>query len=247
MNDFISFLNDAKTDEVIDLNNTKYLYHGIFIPFFADSSPIVSIIENGILTLKDQYKNGIISLEELQKHEIHEKGLLKFLKSIFNNGQLTKSNSRTNIVFFSPNRNLFNRVFDVTFVVRRESNYYYLENTQKGDYIRQSHIKEEKEIIKKTGENDYTEFVKIGSVLPSELIAIKINFDELIDHNSVEKRGVPIEEMPIRIINMANDIYDKLEEKNLNVPIINSSDGRVLNKKLFRQLKETFNYSEKHI
>lgn len=248
MKDTLNYLiNNAKTDEVIDLNNTKYLYHGIFIPYFADSSPITSIIENGILTVKDQYKNGIITLDELQKYEPQKKGLLKFLKSKFNNGQLTLSNSRTNIVFFSPNRNLFNRVFDVSFVVRRESNYYYLEQKEEDYYIRQAHLDDEKEIIKKAGKYDYTEFVKIGSVLPSDFVAIKINYDELIDQNSVEERGVSFEEIPIRIINMVNDIYDKLEEMNLNIPIINNGDGRVLSKKVFRHLKETLNYGKRHI
>lgn len=242
MNEIINLLiSKAKTDEVIELNNIDYLYHGIFIPYFEDSSPITSIIENGILTLKDQYKNGIISFDKLQAEKLPRKGLLRFLKLKANN-QLNKSEYRDDVVFFSPNRNLFNREFDISFVVRREAKHKYLEDTPNGYFINLNNTHTEDEVIKSTGNHDYTEFVTIGSVLPSEFVAIKINLDRLLDKKSVESRGVSFEEIPNRIINVVNDIYDALEENYLNIPIINSNDGKILNKEVFRELRKMFGY-----
>lgn len=237
VNEIINLLiNAAKTDEVIDLENTNYLYHGIYIPYFDNSSPIISIIEKGLLTLKDQYENGIISLEDLKVISCFKsKGLLNQLKWKINREKYILSSMRGNIIFFSPNRNLFNRVFDVSFIVKKDSSHIYLDTNSISEL----------DSTKMLSSYDYTEYIKTGSVLPNEFVAIRINLDKLLNLKSVEVRGVSIDEVIPRIINMVNDIYDKLDETSLNIPIINSNDGRILNKNLFRNLRDEFNYVRK--
>ena len=215
MNEIINLLkNNCKTSDYFDINNTNYLYHGIFIPYFKDSSAIISIIENGILTSKDQYLNGIISLEKLKSRIYMQfNGLFEQLKYRFGGEKGVLSLEGANIIFFSPNRNFFNRVFDISFVIKKDLSFIYLYSD---------------------------ECIKKESVSPTEFLAIKIYFDELLTPECVKERGVSIDEAIPRVIDMVNNIYDKLEETNLNIPIINSADGSVLNKDMFRQLR---NYS----
>ena len=230
MNETIDLLRDSgKTDEVFDISNPNYLYHGKYIPYFNDSSKITSIIEMGILTIKDQYQNGLISLEEIKNaFNIKTEGLLNQIKYKIDNKKCILSLKKNNITFFSPNRNLFNRVFDISFVVMKDSSFVYLD----------SNLVSEIDSTKMISPDVYTEYIKNGSVSPEKFLAIKINLDELLTPECVEKRGVSIDEVISRVINMVNDIYDKLEETNLNIPIINSNDGKVLNKALFRNLRE---------
>lgn len=216
MNEVINLLkNNCKTFEFFDINNNDYLYHGIFIPYFDDSSAIISIIENGILTSKNQYLKGIISFEKLKSriYMPYNNSLFEQLKYKFGGKKGILSLEGGNIIFFSPNRNFFNRVFDISFVIKKDLSFIYLNSN---------------------------ECIKKESVLPTDFLAIKIYFDELLIPECVEERGVSIDEAIPRVIDMVNTIYDKLEEINLNIPIINSADGRVLNKDVFRQLR---NYS----
>ena len=52
--------NLIKNNQSLNLDKKKtYLYHGIFIPAFEDISPVLSIIEHGILSIHELEKIGI--------------------------------------------------------------------------------------------------------------------------------------------------------------------------------------------
>ena len=227
MDDIIELLkNNGKLDAVINFDNS-YVYHGIYIPYFNDSSSITSILDKGLLTLRDQYYNGIRPLEKLEK-PINQKTLPNIFK--FKNliEKSILSYDRNNVLFFSPNKNLFNRVFDISFVLKKDEDYRY----------RDTNLLTEQQATEMMGKDDYTEYIRYGSVLPTEFAAIRINLDELLNPEKVQERGSSIEEIVPRLIKMINDIYDKLEENNLSIPIINSNDNRVLDENVFRSLSQ---------
>ena len=66
----------------------------------------------------------------------------------------------------------------------------------------------------------------------------------MLDENIMEYMGIPKDESALRIIRIVNDIYDALEENNLDIPIINGSDNRIINKKFFRMFKDSLETSK---
>lgn len=92
--------NLVKSNQSLTLDKNKtYLYHGIFIPEFRDISPVLSIIEHGILSVHELEKIGI---------EIE---------------QIIRTTNGKYYICFSSNKNEFARVFDIGFIVESGPNY----------------------------------------------------------------------------------------------------------------------------
>lgn len=189
---------------ILDKNKT-YLYHGIFIPGFEDISPVLSIIEHGILSIHELEKIGI------------------------NIEQIRTSNGKYYICF-SSNKNEFDRVFDVGFIVESGSNYIKADKNSKLVQLLWN-----TPFPLRSGLKD--EFQAYGKIAPEQIIGIQLRLDKLL-------KGIPDymkiseAEYVSRIIKVINAIFDKIEEKKYTIPIINANNNQIINKDLFRKLQQ---------
>lgn len=184
--------------------NSSYLYHGIYIPAFKDINPILSIIENGILSIHNLEKIGI------------------FKKQI-------RTNNGKYYICFSSNKNEFDRIFDVGFIVENAPNYIKADKESK-----LANLLWNTPIPLRSGlPNEYQVF---GKVSPEKIIGIQLRLDKLLQDIP---RGLNISESEYiyRIIQTVNIILDKLEEKNYNIPIINADNDQIVEKDLFRKMR----------
>ena len=194
-----------KSDKkIIIQKNSSYLYHGIYIPAFKDVNPILSIIENGILSIHNLEKIGI------KKKQIRT-----------NNGKY--------YVCFSSNKNEFDRIFDIGFIVENGPNYI---KADKDSNL--ANLLWNTPIPLRSGlQNEYQTF---GKVTPEKIIGIQIRLDKLLQ-GIPDGLNISESEYIYRIIQTINIIFDKLEEKNYNIPIINADNDRIIEKDLFRKMR----------
>lgn len=198
--------NLIKNNQSLNLDKKKtYLYHGIFIPAFEDISPVLSIIEHGILSIHELEKIGI-KIERIRT----------------SNGKY--------YICFSSNKNEFDRVFDVGFIVESGPSYIKADNKSKLAYL----LWDTPFPLRQGLKNEYQ--VR-GKIAPEQIIGIQIRFDKIL-------KGIPDymkiseAEYVSRIIKVINAIFDKIEEKEYTIPIINANDNQIIDKNLFRKLQK---------
>lgn len=198
--------NLIKSNQSLTLEKNKtYLYHGIFIPEFKDISPVLSIIEHGILSIYELEKIGI-KIEQIRT----------------SNGKY--------YICFSSNKNAFDRVFDVGFIVENGPNYIKADKNSKLAHL----LWNTPFPIRNGLKNEYQ---ALGKIAPEKIIGIQLRFDKLL-------KGIP-DYMKISeaeyvscIIKAINSIFDKIEEKEYTIPIINANDNQIIDKNLFRKLQK---------
>lgn len=185
--------------------NANYLYHGIFIPGFKDISPVLSIIEHGILSIHELEKIGI-KIEQIRT----------------SNGKY--------YICFSSDKNEFDRVFDVGFIVENGPSYIRADKNSKLTNLLWNTPIPLREGLK-------NEYQVLGKIAPEQIIGIQLRFDKLLkgipDHMKISET-----EYVSRIIKAINAIFDKIEEKKYTIPVINANDNQIIDKDLFRKLQK---------
>lgn len=233
----------ALTDNVLDLEKKSYFYHGKFIPYLDDISAIISIIKNGILSIDEQRKMGILKNDNNQLINDDMKTSIKNLKlKIFNSlinqrkMKLYYNNLHTAngpyYISVSSDKNHFSRIFDIVFILK--DNVDYIKTVDNPECARK--YINTKVSIRGGVPNEYQ---RIDRISHDEFVGIQLQLDKMLDENTMEYMGIPKDESALRIIRIVNDIYDALEENNLDIPIINGSDNRIVNKEFFRMFKNS--------
>ena len=198
--------NLIKSNQSLTLDKSKtYLYHGIFIPEFRDISPVLSILENGILSIHELEKIGI-KIEQIRS----------------SNGKY--------YICFSSNKNEFNRVFDIGFIVESGPNYIKADKN-----LKLAQLLWNTPFPLRSGLKD--EYQVRGKITPEQIIGIQLRLDKLLE-GIPDYMKISEAEYVSRIIKVINAIFDKIEEKKYTIPIINANDNQIINKDLFRKLQQ---------